>query len=48
MDLKNLENSPVGRLVPISGSDQRFGKWNYFAFVPSNLPDEPITLSQGT
>lgn len=48
MDLEKFEKSPMGRLVPISGSDQRFGEWNYFAFVPNNLPDEPIALSQGT
>lgn len=45
MDLEALRKSPVGQLVPISGSDPRVGSWTYFAFDPAPLPLEPdLTL----
>ncbi|PZG10632.1 Fic family protein [Micromonospora craterilacus] len=45
MDLEALRASPLGRLVPISGTDPRVGNWTYFAFEPAPLPVEPeLTL----
>jgi cell filamentation protein, protein adenylyltransferase len=42
VDLEALTRSPVGRLVPISGTDPRSGiAWQYYAFVPSPLPEAP-------
>ena len=48
MDLEKLKTSPLGKLIPISGVDPKFGEWEYFAFVPHDLPEEPIELSQLT
>ncbi|QNG37544.1 Fic family protein [Geodermatophilaceae bacterium NBWT11] len=36
-----FQNSPSGSLVPISGTDPRFGPWQHVAFVP--LPLERVT-----
>lgn len=36
----DLRASPIGRLVPISGHDARFGEdYEADAFVPDDLPD---------
>lgn len=42
MDSVRLQNSPAGRLVPISGTDARFGhvRYDHWAFVPNPLPTE--------
>jgi Fic family protein len=37
MDLDALRDSPVGQLVPISGTDAIHGDFDYFAFLPSPL-----------
>lgn len=39
MDIEGLRKSPIGRLVPISGHDARWGSFDYWAFVPAPLPD---------
>lgn len=41
MDLDALGRSPVGQLVPISGTDARYGDYEYFAFLPNPLPADP-------
>ncbi len=42
MDEHRFENSPVGRLVPITGFDPRFGEeYAHVAFVPDPLPAAP-------
>lgn len=39
MDEAALRSSPIGRLVPISGHDGRFGEdYDHWAFVPDPLP----------
>lgn len=39
MDVEALKDSPVGRLVPISGTDHRSGEeFQHYAFVPIPLP----------
>jgi Fic family protein len=39
VDLAALRESPIGSLVPISGSDQRTGEhYDYFAYLPASLP----------
>lgn len=39
MDVAALRASPVGRLVPITGHDSRFGEeYDHWAFVPDPLP----------
>jgi Fic family protein len=44
MDLEALTKSPVGRLVPISGIDAKWGPFSSFAFVPDPLPSSvPLT-----
>lgn len=48
MDLEKFKTSPLGKLVSISGVDPKFGEWDYFAFAPHDLPEEPIELSQLT
>ncbi len=41
MEVERFRNSPVGIVVPISGSDARFGEtYEHWAFVPDALPDE--------
>jgi Fic family protein len=48
MDLTKLRNSPVGRLVAITGIDPRTGvQFDHFAFVPEPLP-EVLELAQET
>ncbi|KAA0024566.1 Fic family protein [Antrihabitans cavernicola] len=42
MDVDGLRKSPIGELVPISGTDPRTGLgWSYWAFVPQPLPASP-------
>jgi Fic family protein len=42
MDLDALRRSPVGKLVPITGTDPRSGQpWSYWAFVPKPLEAMP-------
>ena len=41
MDVTRFRGSPIGDIVPISGSDPRFGEtYEHWAFVPHPLPDE--------
>lgn len=47
MNVDKLRDSPIGQIVPINGSDSRFGTYEHWAFLPENLPDEPA-LSQHT
>lgn len=48
MDIEGLRQSPIGQLVPIRGSDARWGAFDYFAFAPSALPEAiPLTESTG-
>ncbi|MFI1993120.1 Fic family protein [Actinoplanes sp. NPDC020271] len=45
MDLEALRESPLGALVPISGTDPRGSSWSYFAYSPAPLPSHPaLTL----
>ncbi|MFL5823079.1 MAG: Fic family protein, partial [Solirubrobacteraceae bacterium] len=40
MDVGALRASPIGQLVPISGTDWRTGaSYQHFAYVPDPLPD---------
>ena len=47
MDARLLVDSPVGRLVPIQGTDASFGPYACFAFFPSPLP-ESVDLSMSS
>ncbi len=41
MEVERYRNSPVGIVVPISGTDTRFGEtYEHWAFVPHPLPNE--------
>src|SRR5688500_4558329 len=41
MDLEALQDSPIGQLVPIRGTDPRRDEdYEHNAFVPAPLPDE--------
>lgn len=46
VDLEAVGRSPVGQLVPISGSDARFGAFTYFAYAPAPLPADVTLASQ--
>lgn len=53
VDIAAIRNSPVGSLVPISGTDPNTGSlFDHFAFVPDPLPDrvelEPETWTVAT
>lgn len=50
MDLAALRNSPIGRLVPISGTDGRTGEhYEYFAYLADPLPSGvPLTARAWT
>lgn len=39
MDVEALDSSPIGRLVPITGHDERLREFSYWAFLPDPLPD---------
>lgn len=45
MRAEDFENSPTGHLVPIAGTDPRFGPWKHVAYVPRPLPATTPTLS---
>jgi Fic family protein len=48
VQLNRFENSPIGKLIPISGTDGRLGRaYDHFAFVPDPLPNE-VDLRQRT
>jgi Fic family protein len=48
MDIGRLERSPIGRLVPISGYDARFGEdYEHWAYAANPLPST-VELSQET
>jgi Fic family protein len=48
MDLEALRASPIGRLVPVSGTDGRTGQhYDYFAYLADPLP-EAVDLSPAT
>lgn len=47
MDVEALSKSPVGKLVPISGTDAKWGPFSYFAFVPDPLPSS-VPLKEAT
>lgn len=48
MDLDALRHSPIGQLVPISGTDGRTGDhYDYFAYLPRSLPGS-VELSSAT
>jgi Fic family protein len=41
MEVERFRNSPIGSVVPISGTDTRFGEtYEHWAFVPLPLPGE--------
>src|SRR6476660_7793573 len=47
VDLEALRRSPIGALVPISGSDQRSGgHYDYFAYLPDPLPNTVALASK--
>jgi len=49
MDLDAIRNSPIGSLVPISGTDARTGRaFEHMAFQPVPLPDEIPQLTNAT
>ncbi|MGH3585952.1 MAG: Fic/DOC family N-terminal domain-containing protein, partial [Pseudonocardia sp.] len=41
-------SADAGSLVPISGSDPRYGHWQHVAFVPHPLPSDSPALSIAT
>ncbi len=47
MEAEALNDSSIGRLVPISGTDARYGPFACFAFFPNPLPDT-VELSMAT
>jgi Fic family protein len=48
VDIEAFANSPIGRLVRISGYDHRLEQsYDHWAYVPSDLPRE-VTLTQAT
>lgn len=49
MDLERLSSSPIGTLVPISGTDGRTGRsYDYHAFLAHPLPRESVSLTAAT
>lgn len=47
MDLDALSASPIGQLVPIQGTDERLRSYDYFAYLPSPLPEVPDLSAAG-
>jgi Fic family protein len=47
MDIDLLGKSPVGKLVPVKGTDARHGPYAYFAFLPDPLPSD-VQLTSAT
>lgn len=49
MDLDAVGMSPIGQLVPISGTDPRtMEQWNYCAYLPDDLPELPLLSTKAT
>jgi cell filamentation protein, protein adenylyltransferase len=49
MDLEAIRDSPIGTLVPISGTDPRTGQaYEHMAFLPAPLPEEIPQLTNAT
>lgn len=49
MDVEAISKSPIGRLVPISGTDPRtMAAWTYWAYLPNPLPDQPVLTAAAT
>jgi Fic family protein len=48
VDVDLFRDSPTGHLVPIHGTDPRFGEWRHVAFTPDPLPPETPALSTRT
>ncbi|MEU4316084.1 Fic/DOC family N-terminal domain-containing protein [Nocardia sp. NPDC024068] len=48
MRLEIFANSPTGVLVPIGGTDPRWGEWSHVAYVPGPLPNETPALGVRT
>lgn len=47
MDVEALRESPIGQLVPISGTDPRTAKpWSYWAYLANPIPDAPNITSR--
>jgi len=47
MDNELLNQSPVGRIIPISGDDATYGPYACFAYLPDPLPEE-LDLTMAT
>lgn len=41
-------HSPTGFLVPIDGSDPRYGEWSHVAYLPNSLPHRTPHLTAET
>ncbi|HEY9316106.1 Fic family protein [Williamsia sp.] len=42
MDIEAVGKSPIGKLVPIAGTDPRtMQEWTYWAYLPKDLPELP-------
>lgn len=49
VDLEAVGQSPIGALVPISGTDPRtMEPWEYWAFLPDPLPTHPVLSNAAT
>ncbi|MDX1882691.1 Fic family protein [Mycolicibacterium sp. 120270] len=49
MDVDAVGKSPIGKLVPITGTDPRTMKpWDYWAYLPDPLPVEPQLSASAT
>jgi cell filamentation protein, protein adenylyltransferase len=49
MDVEAIRDSPIGTLVPISGTDPRTGQaYEHMAFLPAPLPEEIPQLTNAT
>lgn len=48
MRASDFERSPTGVLVPITGTDPRYGPWEHMAFVADPLPVETPDLTVAT
>jgi Fic family protein len=48
VQIEMFANSPTGVLIPISGTDPRYGAWTHVAYVPNPLPVTTPTLSATT
>lgn len=49
MDIDAVGASPIGKLVPISGTDPRsMQPWTYWAYLPDPLPTDPTLSASAT